>query len=115
MSRMGPCSLAFGALVTIVIMGGCSSPSPPISVTVSPSAAQSIDQGSTVALTASVMNDKASKGISWSLTGPGTLSNSTGSTVTYSSPNTLLTSAAQVTVTASAAADQARTLRCRSR
>ncbi len=106
MSRVCPCVLALCAAVMMVIMSGCSSSSAPISVTVSPSAAQAIDQGSTVALTASVMNDKASKGISWSLTGPGSLSNLTGPSVTYNSPATTLTSATQVTVTASAAADQ---------
>jgi hypothetical protein len=45
------------------------------------------------------------KGISWTLTGPGSLNNSTGPSVTYSSPTTNLTSAQQATVTATSEAD----------
>lgn len=96
-------------LVAILIaLVGCSSPSspPPISVSLSPSSAQAIDQTQTVAITATVANDTSGKGVSWSLTGPGSLSGSTGSSVTYSSPTTNLTSAQQATVTAMSLADQ---------
>jgi hypothetical protein len=87
-------------------MGGCSSSSsPPISVSLSPSSSQAIDQGQTVVITASVTNDPSSKGVSWSLTGQGSLSNSATASVTYTSPATTLTSAQQATVTATSAAD----------
>jgi hypothetical protein len=53
-----------------------------------------------------VANGPSSQGVLWSLTGPGTLSNSTELSVTYNSPTTNLTNAQQATVTASSEADQ---------
>ncbi|MGC2792693.1 MAG: putative Ig domain-containing protein [Candidatus Sulfotelmatobacter sp.] len=50
-------------------------------------------------------NDSSSRGVSWALTGPGSLTNPTGSSVTYTSPTTSITSAQMVTVTATSAAD----------
>lgn len=64
------------------------------------------DQGQTVAITATVMNDTSSKGVSWSLTGPGSLNNATGLSVTYSALTTNLTSAQQAAVTATSIADK---------
>ncbi|HVN19165.1 MAG TPA: FG-GAP-like repeat-containing protein [Dongiaceae bacterium] len=94
-------------LLMSLSMAGCSSSSapPPISVSLSPSSAQAIDQGQTLSITVTVINDKSGKGISWGLTGPGSLSNSTGPSVTYSSPTTNVTSAQQATVTATSLAD----------
>jgi hypothetical protein len=89
------------------VLSGCSSTSsPPISVSLSPSSPQAIDQSQTVAITATLTNDMSDKGVSWTLTGPGSLSSSTGSSVTYTSPTAILTSAQQVTVTATSAAEQ---------
>jgi hypothetical protein len=88
------------------ITGGCSSSSPPISVSVSPSSPQAIDQGQTVGITATVTNDTSSSGVSWSLAGSGSLSNATGISVTYNSPTSNLTSGQQATVTATSQADQ---------
>ncbi len=110
MSRMGPFSVAVCVVAMTMIMCGCSGSSrPPISVSLSPSSAQAIDQGNTVGLTATVMNDTNAKGVSWTLSGPGSLSNSMGASVTYNSPTTSLTNAAQATVTATSAADQSKT------
>jgi hypothetical protein len=89
-----------------LVVGGCSSSSPPISVSLSPSFPQAIDQGQTAKITATVTNDGSFKGVSWSLTGPGSLSNSTGQSVTYISPTTNLTSSQQATVNATSVADQ---------
>ena len=88
----------------LIAMVGCSSP-PPISVRLSPSSAQAIDQSQTVGITATVTNDTSGKGVSWNLTGAGSLSSSTGSSVTYTSPTTNLTGAQQATVTATSLAD----------
>jgi len=101
--------LSFAAMSAV--MAGCagsSSPSspPPISVNLSPSSAQAIDQGQTVVVAASVMNDTASEGVSWSLTGPGSLSNANALSVTYNSPTGILTSAQQAIVKATSAADR---------
>jgi hypothetical protein len=48
----------------------------------------------------------SSKGVVWTLTGPGSLSGSSAVFVTYTPPTTSLSSAQQVTVTAKSAADQ---------
>jgi hypothetical protein len=111
MSQMGPFSVSVCVVAMTMIMGGCSGSSrPPISVSLSPSSAQAIDQGNTVGLSAAVMNDANSKGVLWSLSGPGSLSSTTGASITYTSPTTTsLTSAAQATVTATSVADQSKT------
>src|SRR5256884_7301640 len=70
------CAVALFAVAVAAVTDGCSS-SPPISVRLSPSSPQTIDQGQTVGITATLTNDMSSKGVAWSLTGPGSLSNST--------------------------------------
>ncbi len=90
-------------------MSGCGSSTPPISVSLSPSSSQAIDQNQTVGITASVQNDSSAKGVSWTLAGPGSLSNSTASSVTYNSPTPGLSSAQQVRVTATSASDPSKT------
>jgi hypothetical protein len=92
--------------VAMTAVGGACSSSPPISVRLSPSSPQTIDQGQTVGLTATAANDTSSKGVAWSLTGPGSLSNSTGPSVTYNPPTTNLSSGQLATVTATSEADQ---------
>lgn len=106
MRRVCSCGVTLFVLAMAAVMGGCASSSPPISVSLSPSSPQAIDQGQTVAVVAAVTNDTTSKGVSWNLTGPGSLSSSTGPFVTYTSPTPILTSAQQATVTATSAADQ---------
>lgn len=73
--------------------GGGQATPPPISVSLSPSSAQTVDQGQAVNFSALVANDKANKGVSWSLSGTGctgvacgALSNQTTASVTYSAP-----------------------------
>jgi hypothetical protein len=106
MSQVFPCCVALFVITAAIVTGGCSSSQPPISISLSPSSPQAIDQGQTVAITATVTNDMSGKGVSWSLTGPGSLSNTTGLSVTYTSATTNLTSGQQATVTATSAADQ---------
>jgi hypothetical protein len=48
MSRLCSCGVALFVLTMAAVMGGCSSSSPPISVSLSPSSPQAIDQGQTV-------------------------------------------------------------------
>jgi len=109
MSRVFSLVVVFSVAAMAAVMAGCagsSSPSSPqpISVNLSPSSSQAIDQGQTVGITASVKNDTASDGVTWSLTGPGSLSNATASSVTYNSPTATLTSAQQVIVKATSGA-----------
>src|SRR5579871_654716 len=108
MSRLIRCSMVLFAVAIAILTNGCSSSHPPISLSVSPSSAQAIDQSQTVAMTATVTNDTTSKGVAWTLTGPGSLSSSTGLSVTYTSPTTV-TSAQQATVKVTSLADQTKT------
>ena len=68
-------------------------------VTITPGAAQAMDQGQSLALAASVANDAGSAGVSWSVTGGGTLSGNTTTAVTYNAP-AAVAAATTVTVTA---------------
>jgi len=108
MRRLCPWLLVAFVASIAEFTGGCGSSSAPISVTLSPSSAQVIDQGQTVGITASVANAN-SYGVSWSLTGPGKLSNATANSVTYNSPDGLLPGAQQAKITATATADPTKT------
>ncbi|HXN52595.1 MAG TPA: putative Ig domain-containing protein [Candidatus Acidoferrum sp.] len=81
--------------------GGDSTPPPPpaITVSVSPSAAVSIDQAQTKAFTATVSNDVGAKGVTWTVAGGGTLSNTTTGAATFNAPASV---AANLTVTLTA-------------
>jgi hypothetical protein len=97
------CFLAFATL------SGCSSSSTPqVAVALSPSSAQTLDQGQSVNITATVSNDSTSKGVSWTLSGVGTLSNQTATGATYNAPATV-TSSGTATVTATSVASSAAT------
>jgi hypothetical protein len=87
-------------VVATATLAACGGGSTPISVSLSPSSPQAIDQGETASFTATVTNDPSRKSVSWTLTGPGSLSNSAGQTTTYTPPTNNLTSSQQVTVTA---------------
>ena len=92
--------------------GKSSTPTAPaISVSVTPSTQSTIDQGQTVAYTATVANDSGSKGVTWSMSGTGcsgtacgTFSNTSATAATYNAPTTV-TSSLNVSVTATSAAD----------
>jgi hypothetical protein len=80
----------------------------PVSVAIGGGAAQSaIAGGSTLALSATVTNDPASGGVTWSLSpaGCGTLSASTGMSVTYTPPAASANAACTATVTATSVSD----------
>jgi hypothetical protein len=88
-----------------LIISGCGSSAPPapITVTISPSATQTVDQTKTLAITATLTNDTKSEGVTWQLTGAGTLATTT-TTATYTAPTTV-TTASTATVTATSIAD----------
>jgi hypothetical protein len=75
--------------------GGGSTPPPVVSVAIAPSAAQTIDAGQIISFTATVTNDSAGKGVTWSQTGQGALSGQTTTASTY----TGATGTAKVTAT----------------
>src|SRR6185312_8251789 len=105
MSRASSCWAAPVVAIVLSLVGCSNSPSLPISVALSPSSPQAIDQGLTLSIKAAVMNDTSSKGVTWSARGVGSVSSSTGSSITYTPPTATLASAQQVTVTATSIAD----------
>jgi len=80
----------------------------PISVTLNPNTAQTLDQAKTVNVTATVNADPATKGVTWSLNGAGTLTNSTTTSVTYNAPATV-TAASSPVLTATSISDNTKT------
>ena len=77
---------ALTGFLAIVWACSCSSSAPPISVRISASAPQT-DQGESLSVTATVSNDSSARGVSWSLNGPGSLTNQSGLSVTYAAPS----------------------------
>src|SRR6266403_4878819 len=92
------------SLFVLVFISGCGANSAPIAVTLSTGATQALDQGQSVAITATVANDSAAKGVTWSLAsgGQGTIANQTTTAVTYnagSASGTAVITATSVTDT----------------
>lgn len=104
MSKATSLGVAVYLTAVATIIAACSSA--PITLSLSPSLPQGIDEGQTVAISATVVN--SSKGVSWSLSGPGSLVGATPSSVVYAAPANV-SSAAQVRVTATVAADSMKT------
>jgi hypothetical protein len=78
--------------------GGSAGGSTGLIVTLIPGGEAYVDAGKSRQITALLQNDTANQGVTWVLTGPGTLSNVTTSSVTYTAPTTL-NSTAQVIAT----------------
>src|SRR6267143_814001 len=79
-------ALLYSLFVLVFISGcGANSAPAPIAVTLSTGATQALDQGQSVAITATVANDSAAKGVTWSLAsgGQGTIASPTTTAVTY--------------------------------
>ena len=87
--------------------GGSGGGSQPVSVSVTASGT-TVDANDAVTLTAAVSNDKNAAGVTWSVSGGGTLSNTTTSSATYTAPAPSST-ALTVTVTATSVADATKT------
>ncbi|HTT33968.1 MAG TPA: Ig-like domain repeat protein [Methylomirabilota bacterium] len=118
-SRILAASLLALSLAAMVLSSGCTGgsapPPPPISVSLSPSTAQSVDQGQSIKFTATVSNDSVNKGVSWALMqnnsacspGCGTISPAStpsGQPATYSAP-TAINANLQFNVVATSVAD----------
>ena len=99
-------SLHFLFLVLLASVGlvGCGgSSAPPISVSL-PSSSVQTDQGQTITITATLTNDSSLQGVTWSLTGTGSLSGQSTASVTYIAPTTAQT-VQTATLTATSIAD----------
>ena len=98
--------LAFCILfATLAIFTGCNSGPAPIAVTVTaPTAAQALDVGQNFSITATVSNDKLVKGATFSLSGPGALSNQTPTGATFTA-----SASGNATITVSSVSDPTKT------
>jgi len=96
--------LIVGILVWALVFAGCSGGSSSLAVTLSPASGQSLNPGGTVTVTATLTNDKNNQGVTWSLSGPGTLSSNTTTSVIYTAPSNI-SSNTTATITATAVAN----------
>jgi Putative Ig domain len=94
---------ALGILVWALVFAGCSGSSA-ITVALSPASGQSLSPGQTVTVIATLTNDKNNQGVSWTLTGPGSLSGNTTTSVVYTAPTSISVSAT-ATITATSVAN----------
>ncbi len=96
------------SLLFILGLSGCgSSSSQPAAVSLTSSASgssNSIDQAQTATLTASVSNDPKNAGVTWTVSGGGTLSGQTTTSATFNAPGSV-TTAFTATVTATSITD----------
>ena len=88
---------------SLYFLTGCggSSPSPSVAVT---AAASTVDGTDTTTLTATVTNDQNAAGVTWTMSGAGTLSNETTTSATFTAP-AATGSAQSATITATSVAD----------
>jgi hypothetical protein len=80
----------------------------PVAVNVTPSSTQSIDQAQTLPITATVTNDPNNAGVTWGVSGGGTLSGQTTTAATYNAPASV-TAVFTATVTAASITNTAKT------
>ena len=95
------------SIVAALCLSGCGGSSKTVGVAVTASAS-TVDATDAVTLTATVTNDKNAGGVTWSVSGGGTLSNTTTTSATYTAPAASST-ALTVTVTATSVADATKT------
>ena len=83
--------------------GGTSTPPPKISVTFGGGNSQTIGQGQSITITATIANDPSGRGVSWTVAGPGSISKQTSTSVEYDAPASVATNGS-ATITATAVA-----------
>jgi hypothetical protein len=94
-------------VLTALCLSGCGGGSSPVSVAVTASTS-TVDATDAVTLSAAVTNDKNAAGVTWTVSGGGTLSGQTTTAATYTAPAASST-ALSVTVTATSVADTTKT------
>jgi hypothetical protein len=87
-SKKFPVAVLLCGFIALLTLGlsGCGGSSQAIGVALTPGSTQGIDQGQTISITASVTNDSKSGGVTWTVSGGGTLSATTTTSATYNAP-----------------------------
>ncbi|MGH9599507.1 MAG: putative Ig domain-containing protein, partial [Terracidiphilus sp.] len=98
--------LGLGIFASICFIG-CGGSSKPVSVAVT-ATEMTVDGADSITLTATVTNDKNSAGVTWTVSGGGTLSNTSATSATYTAPAAAST-AVTATITATSVAKTAET------
>ena len=93
------CALTSGILAIVALAGCVGKPTTFNAVQLTPSSAQTLDQGQAVNLSATVLNDASGAGVTWTLSGPGALSSTTSTVAVYTAPASVT---AQTTATVTA-------------
>ena len=108
--------LILSAIFLYCACGGNNPPASVISVSLSPSAQTTIDQGQSLNFTATVANDTSSSGVTWGMSGTscsgtacGTFSNKTATAATFNAPATVSANMT-VTVMATSAKDTSKSV-----
>jgi hypothetical protein len=106
MRKTVSCLLVISALLLGIVAAGCNggTSTPAITVSLQPSGNPAIGEGQTLTIVATVSNDASDKGVTWTLSGVGSLSNQTPNSVDYLAPANI-SSTATVTITATAVAN----------
>jgi len=74
-----------------------------VTVQLTPSSVQSLEQGQTIPISATVLNDAEGQGVTWSLSGAGSLAAETASSVVYQAPaDTTVPVSVRITATSKA-------------
>jgi len=73
-------------VIPLITLAGCSSSGPSITLS---SSATTINQDETATISAAIANDSTNAGVTWSLSGPGQLTNISTTSVTYGAPATV--------------------------
>ena len=105
--KCGLLCVSFLSLCLFVITG-CGGSAAAVSIAITPSA-NTVDGTDSITLSAAITNDHNAAGVTWTVSGGGTLSNTTTTSATYTAP--AATSSAQtVTITATSVADATKTI-----
>lgn len=99
-------SIAFFVFILISLLVGCGSASQPLAIRLT-SSSRAIDQSQTAIVTATVANDPKNAGVQWTVSGGGSLSNTSTTSATYVAPNSV-PSAFTATVTATSISDSSK-------
>src|SRR5271163_3288740 len=85
-SRRG---FTFPACILIALAISACGAKPKVSVALMPDFDQKLESGKTLPISATLLNDAERKGVTWTLSGPGTLVAKTSTSVMYQAPSTI--------------------------